>query len=93
MKRLFVHQLAALLSVFGTSLTGAVMEQEVFFDVPEELAAIPIPSPSSQLAALPGYPDDADRLPLVARLYVPDPALHGSGPYPAVVILHGSGGL
>lgn len=29
----------------------------------------------------------------IARLYLPDPAVHGPGPYPVVLFLHGSGGL
>lgn len=74
-------------------LPAAILEETVFFDLPEELAPNPIPSPTPELAALPGYPEDPARLTLVARLYLPDPAIHGDGPYPTVLVLHGSGGL
>jgi len=41
----------------------------------------------------PGYPIDANQLTLATQLYIPDPLVSGDGPYPAVIILHGSGGL
>lgn len=75
------------------SLLTAFTEETVYFDVPEVLEPDPIPTPTGQLAALDGYPDDAGRLTLLARLYVPDPTAFGPGPYPTVLILHGSGGL
>ncbi|GEM_PF-1316264 len=67
--------------------------ETVFFELPQELLPESIPSPSAQLLAVPGYPNQADTLTLIARLYLPDPELHGPGPYPCVLILHGSGGL
>ena len=72
---------------------GQVMPETVFFDVPVNLAANPNPAPTAQLAAFPGYPADANRLTLIARLYRPDVQNHGPGPYPAVIVLHGSGGM
>ncbi|MEP4079064.1 dienelactone hydrolase family protein [Haloferula sp.] len=77
----------------ATSLITAFTEETVYFDVPDALEPDPIPAPTGQLAALANYPDDADRLTLVSRVYVPDPLAHGPGPYPTVLILHGSGGL
>ena len=67
--------------------------ETVFYDMPGNLLPNPIPAPSAQLLAVPGYPDDPARLTYIARLYLPDPAVHGPGPYPIVVFLHGSGGL
>ena len=80
-------------AVLPAALPAAISHQDVFFDVPAELVSEDPPAPTAQLTALPGYPVDANRLTLVARLYLPDAAVHGSGPYPAVVILHGSGGV
>jgi hypothetical protein len=67
--------------------------QTVFYDLPADLLPAIMPAPTAQLAAVPGYPDDPTRLTLIARLYLPDPAVHGPGPYPVVLFLHGSGGL
>ena len=67
--------------------------QTVFYDMPTALLPAVMPTPTAQLLAVPGYPDDPARLTLIARLYLPDPAVHGSGPYPTVLFLHGSGGL
>ena len=67
--------------------------ETVFFDVPENLLTNPIPAPTAQLAAVPGYPDDPARLTLIARLYRPDPSVFGAGPYPTVLFLHGAGGM
>lgn len=75
------------------SLLTAFTEETVYFDMPEALEPDSIPAPTGQLGALNDYPNDPDRLTLVARIYVPDAAVFGSGPYPAVIILHGSGGL
>ena len=75
-----------------SSLT-AFTEETVFFDLPEELEPNPIPSPTAQLSALPGYPADADQLTLLAQIYLPDSTVFGPGPYPTVLIMHGSGGL
>ena len=78
----------------GTPLCAAIGEQTVFFDLPEALEPDPIPAPTAELLqAFPAYPDDPGRLTLAARIFLPDPAIHGNGPYPAVVVLHGSGGL
>lgn len=65
----------------------------VYFDLPDVLEPVPIPSPTPDLAALPGYPLDPNRLTLAGVVYQPDPLIHGSGPYPAILVLHGSGGL
>lgn len=73
--------------------TAAISDEIVFFDLPDALEPNPIPAPTPALAALPGYPQNANQLTLAAQLYTPDPAVSGHGPYPAVLILHGSGGL
>lgn len=65
----------------------------VTFDVPAEWVTLPTPVPSPQLASLPGYPGDTNRLTLLGVVQRPDPVIHGDGPYPAVLVLHGSGGL
>ena len=52
-----------------------------------------MPAASGQLLAEPGYPNDPTNLTIAARIYPPDSAPHGSGPYPAVIVHHGSGGL
>lgn len=78
----------------ATSVLNATSSiQTVFYDMPAELLPAVMPAPSAQLVAVPGYPDDPARLTFIARLYLPDPAIHGAGPYPVVVFLHGSGGL
>jgi len=79
--------------LLASTSRGAVGEEDVFFDVPQELLLETPPAPSSQLISLQGYPYVAGQLTLLGRLYTPDPATHGAGPYPAVIILHGSGGL
>lgn len=86
---LLVTTLACLLD----TAEAQVVRETVFFDVPADIAKSPNPLPSAQLAALPEYPPDDDRLTLIALLYHPDPAIHGPGPYPAVIVLHGSGGM
>ena len=65
----------------------------VFYDLPEYLEPESIPAPTAALAALPAYPDDAGQLTIATVVYTPDPLVHGDGPYPTVMILHGSGGL
>jgi dienelactone hydrolase len=93
MKKLpFLLLWTVLASVLPTANHAATFE-EVFFDVPAELITEAIPTPTAQLQAVPGYPDDAQRLTLIGRLYLPDAMAHGTGPYPAVVIMHGSGGV
>lgn len=72
---------------------GQIVPETVFFDVPVNLAVNPNPTPTAQLSAVVGYPADADRLTLIALLYQPDALVHGPGPYPAVIVLHGSGGM
>ena len=67
--------------------------QTVFYDMPPELFSGAIPEPTAQLLAVPEYPNDPQRMTLVARLYLPGAAVHGPGPYPVVLFLHGSGGL
>ncbi len=84
---------AAFLTLLLSSVAAEVVRETVFFDIPEHLITAPPPTPSAQLAAIPGYPADTGRLTLVALLYRPDPAVHGPGPYPAVIVLHGSGGM
>lgn len=72
---------------------SAFSESTVYYDLPETLEPNPIPAPTTDLANLPGYPNDANRLTLAARLYLPDANVYGDGPYPAIIVLHGSGGL
>lgn len=81
-----------LLALFP-AVHAAPVIQTVFFDMPENLEPVNIPAPSAALLAVPGYPNDAERMTLVARIYLPDPLIHGPGPYPTVLFLHGSGGL
>ena len=75
-----------------TTLAQPVPEV-VFFDLPENLEPNPIPEPTAQLLAVPGYPNDPNQLTLVAEFYAPDAMVHGPGPYPTVLVLHGSGGM
>ena len=84
------------LALFGLSVCAApaqIVRETVFFDIPDAIAVSPQPAPTAQLDAVVGYPADANRMTLIALLYHPDPLVHGPGPYPAVVVLHGSGGM
>jgi hypothetical protein len=79
--------------VFCPAVDAAPVIETVFYDMPQSLMPAQIPVPSAALVAAPGYPDDAQRMTLVARIYLPDPLVHGPGPYPTVLFLHGAGGL
>lgn len=76
-----------------TTLCGQIVRETVFFDVPPAIAVNPNPAPTAQLASVVGYPADVNRHTLIALLYHPDPGVHGPGPYPTVIVLHGSGGM
>lgn len=76
-----------------SAAVAQVVIQTVFYEMPEHLLAGEVPAPSAQLLAVPGYAHEPGALNLVARLYLPDPSIHGDGPHPAVVLLHGSGGM
>ena len=82
----------AILALGTLCLWSEAAEETVFFDVPQNLVSS-IPEPTAALLALPGYPDDENRLTLAGALYLPDANTFGPGPYPAVVMMHGSGGL
>ena len=83
----------SLLAATASVLHAASSIQTVFYDMSAGLLPAVMPAPSAQLAVVAGYPDDPARLTFIARLYLPDPDVHGPGPYPVVVFLHGSGGL
>lgn len=88
--------LSASFAIFALAIpfgAWAFTEETVFYDVPDPLIEEAIPTPTPDLVALPGYPNDLNRLTLAARVYIPDPNVSGAGPYPTVMILHGSGGL
>ena len=78
---------------FSTLLAVPPSYDIVYFDVPDELEPNPIPTPTGDLLALNGYPNDVNRLTLVGAAYTPDEQIFGYGPYPAIIILHGSGGM
>ena len=80
--------------LFVSGMLGAQpVIETVFYDMPQALEPNPIPAPTATLLAVAGYPNDPARMTFIARLYLPDPAVHGPGPYPVVLFLHGSGGL
>lgn len=89
--------LAALLGLSVAFLAKTTSAQPVpeivFFDLPENLEPNPIPTPSAQLLAVQGYPNNPNQLTLVAEFYTPDAQVHGDGPYPTILVLHGSGGM
>lgn len=78
---------------FLQSATAQPVVQTVFYDMPGHLLPDPVPAPTATLLAVAGYPDDPERMTFIARLYLPDPAVHGPGPHPTVLFLHGSGGV
>lgn len=91
--RLFVFRGAFCALIFGAGLRAQPVVETVFYDMPEDLMPEVIPAPTANLLLIPGYPDDAERMTFIARLYLPDAAIHGPGLYPTVLFLHGSGGL
>ncbi|MEM8954566.1 MAG: hypothetical protein AAGD22_10485 [Verrucomicrobiota bacterium] len=91
---LFLNTALCLLALTSPGLTVATPSYDiVYFDLPESLEPNPIPNPTAALAALPGYPNNQNQLTLAGVVYKPDPQTHGSGPYPTIIVLHGSGGL
>ena len=52
--------------------------QTVFYDMPTALLPAVMPTPTAQLLAVPGYPDDPARLTLICLLYTsPSPRDRG----------------
>ncbi|MCP5557115.1 MAG: dienelactone hydrolase family protein [Verrucomicrobiaceae bacterium] len=92
--RISLLRLMCLLALaLGGLAFGQAVPETVIFDVPSSIAVNPNPVPTAQLSAVVGYPADVNRLTLIGLLYRPDPLIHGPGPYPTVVVLHGSGGM
>jgi hypothetical protein len=89
-RRLIV--IAAVLGAMGFAAAQPTVTT-VFYDMPPALMPQMVPAPSANLLAVQGYPNDPARMTFIARLYLPDPAVHGAGPHPVVLFLHGSGGL
>ncbi|MEM7396923.1 MAG: hypothetical protein AAF492_31735, partial [Verrucomicrobiota bacterium] len=91
-----IFLLVGLLGIFLFPATGRSdppPPEWVFFDMPTNLITGPIPEPTAQLLAVPGYPNDSNRMTLVGHVYTPDTNNWGSGPWPSVFVLHGSGGM
>lgn len=75
------------------ALLPAQTAETIFFDAPADFRPHPIPAPTAQLLAVANYPNDPNRFTFIARLYTPNPNVFGPGPYPAAVVVHGSGGM
>ena len=85
---------AAVMLLLAVNMQAAAPAYDiVYFDLPDSLEPAVIPSPTAELAALPAYPNDPNQLTLVGAVYKPDPLIHGDGPYPTIIYLHGSGGM
>ncbi|WP_309400565.1 dienelactone hydrolase family protein [Cerasicoccus maritimus] len=88
----FRGALASVCLLTATAVQAAFTTEIVFFDMPEDLEREVIPTPTAALSALNGYPNDPNQLTLAGQIYVPDVNAF-DGPYPTVILLHGSGGM